>query len=73
VIWVERYKKMCEWENSTGITRAKKRGAEEMRSSQRANLQESARKKRKLNDKPESQNSNIWKTLKEKLIKIKKL
>ncbi|CAG8818340.1 26046_t:CDS:2, partial [Gigaspora margarita] len=30
VIWVECYKKICEWENSTGITRVKKRGAEEM-------------------------------------------
>ncbi|CAG8756490.1 22121_t:CDS:2, partial [Gigaspora margarita] len=59
VIWVERCKKMCEWENSTDIMRAKKRGAEEMQSSQRANLQEPARKKRKLNDKTELQNSNI--------------
>ncbi|CAG8840601.1 38643_t:CDS:1, partial [Gigaspora margarita] len=55
------------------ITRAKKRGAEEMQSGQRANLQEPARKKRKPNDKTELQNSNIWKTLKEKLIKTKKL
>ncbi|CAG8814379.1 2748_t:CDS:2, partial [Gigaspora margarita] len=38
VIWVERYKKICEWENSIGIMRAKKRGAEEMQSGQRANL-----------------------------------
>ncbi|CAG8663856.1 15752_t:CDS:2, partial [Gigaspora margarita] len=73
VIWVERYKKMCEWENSTGITRVKKKGAEEMRSGQRTNLQEPAKKKRKPNDKTELQNSNIWKTLKEKLIKTKKL
>ncbi|CAG8826906.1 18668_t:CDS:1, partial [Gigaspora margarita] len=29
VIWVEHCKKICEWENSTGIMRAKKRGAEE--------------------------------------------
>ncbi|CAG8841647.1 25581_t:CDS:2, partial [Gigaspora margarita] len=41
------------------IMRAKKRGAEEMRFSQRANLQEPARKKRKLNNKTELQNSNI--------------
>ncbi|CAG8845395.1 23074_t:CDS:2, partial [Gigaspora margarita] len=34
VIWVERYKKICEWENLTGITRAKKKGAEEIQSGQ---------------------------------------
>ncbi|CAG8481844.1 3182_t:CDS:2 [Gigaspora margarita] len=55
------------------ITRAKKRGAEKMQSGQRANLHEPARKKRKPNNKTELQNSNIWKTLKEKLIKTKKL
>ncbi|CAG8828728.1 6978_t:CDS:1, partial [Gigaspora margarita] len=64
---------MCEWENLTGITKAKKRGAEEMRFGQQANLQEPAKKKRKLNDKTELQNSNTWKSLKEKLIKTKKL
>ncbi|CAG8668266.1 38548_t:CDS:1, partial [Gigaspora margarita] len=73
IIWVKYYNKICKWKNSTGITRAKKRGAKEMRSSQRTNLQELARKKRKPNDKTEPQNSNIWKSLKEKLIKTKKL
>ncbi|CAG8840491.1 13478_t:CDS:1, partial [Gigaspora margarita] len=55
------------------ITRAKKRGAEEMQSGQQTNSQEFARKKRKPNDKTELQNSSIWKILKEKLVKTKKL
>ncbi|CAG8836354.1 5618_t:CDS:2, partial [Gigaspora margarita] len=57
VIWVEHYKKMCEWKNSTGITKAKKRGAEEMRFGQQTNSQKPARKKKKPNDKTEPQNS----------------